>query len=127
MQALRDVPYPSASPDPSLFESWSNEYNKVRLPRVSRAPRPTGGVAFTRRANTGHNASGVLEQLSRDGKFAEAEEIRQELVANGHSHTPQQCLLSCRPEYLTPTSLATKPHGDVCKLAISPSRLRPRQ
>ena len=81
MQALRDVPYPSVSPDPSLFESWSNEYNKVRLPRVSRAPRSTGGVAFTRRANTGHNASGVLEQLSRDGKFAEAEEIRQELVA----------------------------------------------
>jgi len=81
MQALRDIPYPSASPDPSIFESWSNEYVGVRLPRVSRAQRSAGSVAFSQSANEGHNASGVLEQLSRNGKFAEAEEIRQELVA----------------------------------------------
>ena len=81
MQALRDVPYPSASPDPSIFESWSNEYDGVRLPPASRARRSAGSAAFSRSANEGHNPSGVLEHLSRNGKFAEAEEIRQELVA----------------------------------------------
>ena len=78
MQALRDIPYPSTSPDPSIFEAWSNEYDGVRLPR---ARRSTGSVTFSRSANEGHNASRVLKQLARDGKFEEAEEIRQELVA----------------------------------------------
>jgi len=81
MQALQDIPYPSASPDTSIFESWSNEYDGVRLPRVSRARGSTGSVAFSRSANEDLNASRVLEQLSRNGKFAEAEEIREELVA----------------------------------------------
>jgi hypothetical protein len=80
MKALRDIPYPSASPDPSIFESWSNEYDGMRLPRAARARQSKGRVKFSLSANEPHHASSVLEQLSRNGKYAEAEEVRQELV-----------------------------------------------
>ena len=79
MKALKDIPYPSASPDPSIFESWSDEYNGVHLPKAVLAQRYTGSVSSPR-ANQGYHASGVLEQLSRSTKFAEAEQVRQELV-----------------------------------------------
>jgi hypothetical protein len=80
MKALRDIPYPSASPDSSIFESWSNEYDRVRLPRAARSRRPIGQVPFSLSANKGRDPCDVLERLCRNGKFAEAEDIRQELV-----------------------------------------------
>lgn len=80
MKALKDIPYPSASPDPSIFESWSDEYDGMRFPKAVHAHLSTGRVESSRSANQGYHASGVLEQLSRSRKFAEAEEVRQELV-----------------------------------------------
>ncbi|KAI0000166.1 hypothetical protein BJV74DRAFT_146228 [Russula compacta] len=80
MKALKDIPYPTTSPDLSIFESWSNEYSSVRLPRTVLARQSTRRVASSRSVNQGHYASSLLEQLSRNGKFAEAEEVRRELV-----------------------------------------------
>jgi hypothetical protein len=80
MKALRDIPYPSASPDSSIFESWSNEYDRVRLPWAARAQWSIGEVPFSLSANEGHNPCDVLQRLCRNRKFAEAEDIRQELV-----------------------------------------------
>ena len=79
MKALKDIPYPSASPDPSIFESWSDDYDGVRLPRPVPAPKSIKRIS-PQSANQRHNASRVLEQLSRSGKFGEAEQVRQELV-----------------------------------------------
>jgi hypothetical protein len=80
MKALKDIPYPSVSPDPSIFESWSDEYSGVSLPRAARlAEKP----APTRSTSRGHYPSAVLERLSWSGKFAEAEEVREELVGMG--------------------------------------------
>ena len=80
MKALRDVPYPSTSPDPSIFESWSDEYNGVALPRASRLTKKS---TWTRSTGDFHHPSVVLERLSRSGKIDEAEEVREELVAMG--------------------------------------------
>ena len=77
MKALRDIPYPSASPDPSIFESWSDEYSSVSLPRAAWLAEK-----LTRSTSLRHNPSAVLEKLSW-GKFAEAEEVREELVGMG--------------------------------------------
>ena len=79
MKALRDIPYPSASPDSSIFESWSNEYDRERLPRAA-SEQSIGEVPFSLSANEGYNTCDVLQRLCRKGKFAEAEDIRQELV-----------------------------------------------
>ena len=80
MKALKDIPYPTASPDLSIFESWSNEYSSVRLPCTVLARQSTRRATSSRSVNQGHYASSLLEQLSRNGKFAEAEEVRRELV-----------------------------------------------
>ena len=80
MKALRDIPYPSAFPDPSIFEFWSDEYSGVSLPRVKRSVETP---APTRSTSRRHNPSAVLEKLSWSGKFAEAEEVRDELVGMG--------------------------------------------
>ena len=77
MKALRDIPYPSASSDSSIFESWSNEYDGVRLPWAFRSRRPIGEVLS---ANEDHDPCDVLERLCLRGKFADAEDVRQELV-----------------------------------------------
>ncbi|KAI9458692.1 hypothetical protein BJY52DRAFT_1186813 [Lactarius psammicola] len=80
MKALRDTPYPSTSPDPSIFESWSDEYSDVSLPRAAppvEKPTPTWSTSGR------HHPSVVLENLSWSGKFAEAEEVREELVGMG--------------------------------------------
>ena len=77
MKALKDIPYPSASSDPSIFESRSDEYDRVRLPRVRDY---AGRVALRRSADQHYNASRILEQLSRAGRFEEAEQVRQELA-----------------------------------------------
>lgn len=80
MKALKDIPYPSVTPDPSIFESWSDEYSGVYFPRSAQfAERP----APTQHTSRGHHPSAVLERLSWDGKFAEAEEVREELVGMG--------------------------------------------
>lgn len=77
MKALKDIPYPSASPDPSIFEPRSDEYNGVRLPQAVLAQmRMTPRQKESQR----YNASRVLEQLSRGRKLEEAEQVRQELV-----------------------------------------------
>jgi hypothetical protein len=75
MKALKDIPYPSASLDPSIFEPWSDEYDGVSLPRSMLARKP---MASPRRAD--YYASHVLEQLSRSGRFEEAEQVLQELA-----------------------------------------------
>ncbi|KAI0278048.1 hypothetical protein BGY98DRAFT_975734 [Russula aff. rugulosa BPL654] len=77
MKALKDIPYPSASPDPSIFESRSGEYDRVRLPAVL-AQR----MASSRRADQRYQwyASHVLERLARSDKFEEAEQVRQDLA-----------------------------------------------
>jgi pentatricopeptide repeat protein len=80
MKALREIPYPSASPDLSIFESWSDEYDGVPIPHAMLKQRSAGKVASSRNTDQPHNASGLLEQLSRRRKFAEAEEVRKELV-----------------------------------------------
>jgi hypothetical protein len=77
MKALKDIPYPSVSSDPSLFESWSDEYSGISLPRAAQLaenPVPTLDTS------PGYHPSAVLERLSWNGKFAEAEEVREELV-----------------------------------------------
>ncbi|KAH9074154.1 hypothetical protein EDB83DRAFT_2312511 [Lactarius deliciosus] len=80
MTALRDIPYPSNPPDPSIFESWSDEYNGVSLPRGIRSlKKPTQTWSTSRR----HHPSVVLERLSWSGKYAKAEEVREELVGMG--------------------------------------------
>ena len=79
-KALKDIPYPTASPDPSIFESRSVEYDRVRLPKAILEKKSIKRVASPRSANQRYHASRVLEQLSRDGKFGEAEQVRQELV-----------------------------------------------
>ncbi|KAI9509271.1 hypothetical protein F5148DRAFT_1189044 [Russula earlei] len=73
--ALGDIPYLDHIPDPSIFEHRSNEYDRVLLP-----DSPIG-MASSSRAPYGHYASALLERLLRRGMFAEAEEVRQELVA----------------------------------------------
>ncbi|KAI0298661.1 hypothetical protein B0F90DRAFT_1632351 [Multifurca ochricompacta] len=80
MKALREIPYPSTSPDPSIFESWSNEYDNVRLPRPSLRRRSIGKTSSLRRTSHHHDASSLLENLSLSGKFAEAQEVREELL-----------------------------------------------
>ncbi|KAH9171383.1 hypothetical protein EDB89DRAFT_2179211 [Lactarius sanguifluus] len=75
MTALRDIPYPSNPPDPSIFESWSDEYSRVSLPHAIQKP--------TRSTSQRHHLSVVLENLSYSGKYAEAEEVREELVGMG--------------------------------------------
>jgi len=80
MKALRDIPYPLASPDPSIFESWSNEYDTVRLPKAVPVRQFIRRRTSSQVRYQGHNPSGVLERLSRSGRFAEAEEVRQELI-----------------------------------------------
>lgn len=77
MKALKDIPYPSASPDPSIFESWSNEYRRVLLPQAVLAQR---WVRSPRSADQRYHASRVLERLVRSEKFEEAEQVRQELA-----------------------------------------------
>ena len=80
IQALKDIPYPSVSPDSSIFESWSDEYTTVSFPhsaRLAEKPEPTQGTG------RGHHPSALLERLSWLGKFAEAEEVREELVGMG--------------------------------------------
>src|SRR6266404_4837696 len=73
MKALRDIPYPSASADPSIFESWSDEYSAVSVEN----PTPSSSTSGS------HHPSAVLEKLSRGRRFAEAEEVREELVGMG--------------------------------------------
>jgi hypothetical protein len=80
MKALKDIPYPSASPDPSIFESWTDEYDGVRLPKAVLAHKSIQRLASLPSADKRYYASRVLEQLSRDGKFGEAEQVRQEMV-----------------------------------------------
>jgi hypothetical protein len=80
IKGLKDIPYPSASPDPSIFESRSDEYDRVRLPRAVLAQKSINGVTFPRSANQRDHASRMLERLSWEGKFEEAEQVRQELV-----------------------------------------------
>ncbi|KAH9031673.1 hypothetical protein EDB85DRAFT_1891063 [Lactarius pseudohatsudake] len=80
MTALRDIPYPSNPPDPSIFESWSDEYRGVSLPRATqplKKPTPTWSTSRN------HHPSVVLEKLLWSGKYAEAEEVREELVGMG--------------------------------------------
>jgi hypothetical protein len=77
MKALKEIPYPSASPDTSLFESWSDEYIRVSVPHSAQNQKPQRKDLSSRNR---HNASDLLEQLSRDGEFAEAEVVRKELV-----------------------------------------------
>ncbi|KAH9003377.1 hypothetical protein EDB86DRAFT_2826534 [Lactarius hatsudake] len=80
MTALRDIPYPSNPPDPSIFESWSDEYSGISLPHAMRSLRkPTQTWSTSRR----YHPSAVLERLSWRGKYAKAEEIREELVGMG--------------------------------------------
>ena len=79
MKALKDIPYPSASPDPSIFESRSGEYDSVRLPQAILA-RKSIKRAGSQSAGQPYYASRVLEQLALSGKFAEAEQVRQELA-----------------------------------------------
>src|SRR6266478_1325208 len=74
MKALKDIPYPSTSSDPSIFESWSGEYDRVRIPWSIKR------LSFSRSADQRYHASRLLEQLSWNGDFAEAEQVRQELV-----------------------------------------------
>lgn len=76
MKALKDIPYPSLSPDPSIFESWSDEYAGVSVLRSAK-PAPS------QHESRGHHPSAMLERLSWRGKFAEAEEAREELVGMG--------------------------------------------
>ena len=90
MTALRDIPYPSTSPNPSIFESCSDEYGDVSLPRA--APTPT------------RSTTEVLEKLSWTRKFGEAEQVRKELLEMGvpipHSiayHRPAHAVLRQRP------------------------------
>ncbi|KAN0113925.1 hypothetical protein V8E52_007233 [Russula decolorans] len=90
MKALKDIPYPSASPDPSIFESRSDEYDGVRLPRAVRAQKSIERLASHRSATMRYHASRVLEQLSRSGKFGEAEQVRQELVEMNVSIRPSR-------------------------------------
>jgi hypothetical protein len=82
MKTLKDIPYPSAPPDPSIFESWSDEYKGVRLPRAVLAQKSIDieKVASAQSADQRYHESHVLEQLSRSGKFGEAEQVRQELA-----------------------------------------------
>lgn len=79
MKALKDISYPSAPPDPSIFESRSYEYDRVRLPRDILA-RTSIERATSQRASRPYYASRVLEQLALSEKFAEAEQVRQELA-----------------------------------------------
>ena len=80
MKALRDIPYPSASPDPAIFEHWSNEYGPVSLPPAIQSAKK---LVPTQSTIKPYLASAVLERLSKSGKIAEAEEVRQELVGMG--------------------------------------------
>ncbi|KAH9061119.1 hypothetical protein EDB87DRAFT_485203 [Lactarius vividus] len=80
MTALRDIPYPSNPPDPSIFESWSDEYSGVSLPRAKRSLKKQTPTWSTSRR---HHPSVLLEKLSWSGKYAEAEEVREELVGMG--------------------------------------------
>ena len=79
MKALKDIPYPSASPDSLIFESWTDEYD-MRLPKAVLARRSIQRLASARSANKRYHPSRVLEQLSIDKKFEEAEQVRQELA-----------------------------------------------
>ncbi|KAI9438583.1 hypothetical protein H4582DRAFT_2098571 [Lactarius indigo] len=80
MKALRDIPYPSNSPDPSIFESWSDEYSGDSLPRATQSlKKPTPPWITSRH----HHPSVVLEKLLWDGKYDEAEDVREELVRMG--------------------------------------------
>jgi hypothetical protein len=80
MKALRNIPYPSTSQDPSIFESWSNEYGHVSLPHATQLAKKS---ALTESTIPRHHTSSVLERLSKIGKIAEAEEVREELVGMG--------------------------------------------
>ena len=80
MKALKDIPYPSASPDPSIFESRSDEYDGLRLPRAMRAQKSIEELASPQDAKQHDRAIRVLERLSGTGKFQEAEQVRQELA-----------------------------------------------
>ena len=77
MNSLKDIPYPSTSPDLSIFESRSDEYDGVRLPPAFSKRQ---SLAKLSSSNRPHNVSGLLEQLSLRGKFTAAEEVRRELV-----------------------------------------------
>lgn len=80
MKALKDIPYPSAFPDPSIFESWTDEYDGVPLPKAMLARKSIQRLASARSADKRYHASRVLEQLSQNRKFGEAEQVRQELA-----------------------------------------------
>jgi pentatricopeptide repeat protein len=82
MKTLKDIPSPSASPDPSIFESWSDEYKGVPLPRAVLAQKSIDieKVASAQSADQRYHESHILERLSRNGNFVEAEQVRQELA-----------------------------------------------
>jgi hypothetical protein len=80
MRALEDIPYPSASPDRSIFESRSSEYDRVHLPQAVLERLSHEDVAASRGKDKPYVPSKLLEQLLQSGKFAEAEQVRQELV-----------------------------------------------
>ncbi|KAI0288362.1 hypothetical protein BC826DRAFT_1107768 [Russula brevipes] len=80
MRALEDIPYPSASPDRSIFESRSSEYDRVHLPKAVMERLFREDVAASQGKIKPYVPSKLLEQLLQSGKFAEAEQVRQELV-----------------------------------------------
>jgi hypothetical protein len=80
MKALKHIPYPSTSPDLSIFESRSDEYDSVGLPPPVAARKIIESAESFRSVNQSYHPSLGLEQLSRRGKFAEAELVRQQLA-----------------------------------------------
>ena len=79
MKVLKDIPYQSASPDHSIFEHRSDQYDLVPLPPVL-LQKYEERLASSRSAYQSYHASRALEHLARSGKFGEAEQVRQELV-----------------------------------------------
>jgi hypothetical protein len=80
MKALKDIPYPSASPDSSIFESWSDEYDGVSSTQALLAQESIKEEESTQYANQRYHESRVLEQLSWRKQFGQAEQVRQELA-----------------------------------------------
>ncbi|KAI0261649.1 hypothetical protein BC834DRAFT_1043899 [Gloeopeniophorella convolvens] len=79
MKALRDIPYPSAAPDPAIFEDWSGEYAAIKVTQDGHGVRRPGKRALQPITDS-RDGSATLEQMSLNGELDDAETIRKEMV-----------------------------------------------